>query len=504
MASTQATQRTILINSLVITASGLLITVMLALRLGMLISKPITKLTDAVKEISEDNMDARANFIADSELEELRQGFNSMAIGLQKTQQYLEHQVDNATNQLRVTLKSLEEKNRSLESAHRLAVAQNKIKSQFLAHISHEIRTPMSGIIGFADLLLKTKLTRKQAEQIQLVKNSATNLMTIVSATNLMTIVNEILDHSSLESGKFKINFKSFNFHECLEATVSLLSTQAKTVPVILDIDTNILAVIYNDPIRLQQILGNLLGNAIKFTRQGRIIIRCRQIESQSLLVSISDTGPGIPQKHRQELFSPFLQINDYTLSHEIGTGLGLTISKNIIERLRGTIGVVTQENVGSTFWFNFPIITVKEKEDPLCQYTVIVIDHLKLRRNALHKQLIRIGCRVCSFSTAAAFIKHKPYAFDAIFFTPVTSSHHTSHLQKNLNLIKLISTAPIILIQDQTNQALEMFNHTIVALPCRSAFLASTLESVLGRRQGQPSQPEEKAPVRHSGRRRQ
>ena len=203
LASTLESQRTFLFNSLMITASGLLITVLLALRLGMLISKPITKLTGAVKEISEGNMNARADFIADSELEELRQGFNSMAIGLQKTQQYLEQQVDNATNQLRFTLKSLEQKNRSLENARRLAVAQNKIKSQFLAHISHEIRTPMSGIIGFADLLSKTNLIRKQAEQIRLVKNSA---------TNLMTIVNEILDHSSLESGKFKITSRHSTF----------------------------------------------------------------------------------------------------------------------------------------------------------------------------------------------------------------------------------------------------------------------------------------------------
>jgi len=488
LASTLETQRTFLFNSLVITASGLLITVMLALRLGMLISKPITKLTRAVKEISEGNMDARADFIADSELEELRQGFNSMAIGLQKTQQYLEQQVDNATNQLRFTLKSLEQKNRSLENARRLAVAQNKIKSQFLAHISHEIRTPMSGIIGFADLLSKTNLTRKQAEQIRLMKNSA---------TNLMTIVNEILDHSSLESGKFKINFKTFNFHECLEATVSLLSTQADNVPVILDIDPDIPAIIYNDPIRLQQILGNLLGNAIKFTRHGHIIIRCRQIKPHSLLVSISDTGPGIPEKHRQELFTPFLQIDDYALSHEIGTGLGLTISKNIIERLRGSIGVLTRENVGSTFWFDFPIIEVEQQEEPLCRCTAIVIDHFKLRRTAFHKQLNRLGCRTYSFSTAAEFIKHKPYSLDVIFYTPATASHHSSHLQKTLNLIRLISLAPIVLVQDQSNQPLEIFNHSVVSLPCRSVFLASTLESVLGRQQSPLSQTISKAPDR-------
>jgi two-component system, NarL family, sensor histidine kinase BarA len=471
--NTLETKHDILINSLIITAAGLLITALITIRLGSIISVPITKLTQAVNRISEGNMDARAEFIADAELEDLRIGFNSMAIGLQQTQQYLEQQIENATDQLRYTLNTLEQKNLSLENARKLAVTQNKIKSQFLAHISHEIRTPMSGIIGFAELLSKTNLSAKQREYIQLVKSSA---------ANLMIIVNEILDHSSLESGKFKINFIGFNFRSCLEDSVSLLSTQSTKIPIILDINEDVPAIINNDPIRLQQVLTNLLGNAIKFTQHGHIIIRCRQLEQHSLLISISDTGPGIAQQHQQQLFSPFLQISEYTLNHEVGTGLGLTISKNIVERLKGKIGLITQENVGSTFWFTIPVISKKQEEITASCLQVILIDQFKLRRNAFHKQLEHLGYTVYSFDSVAAFIKNKPDLLDVIFFAPPKHTNFSSHLHKTLNLIKLITQVPIILLQDQTNKSMQIENHPILTLPCRSAFLASLLNSILNR----------------------
>ena len=463
-------QRTILFDSLFIIVAILTFTALLASRLGLAISRPVTQLTRAVKEISDGKMEARAEFHADSELEELRTGFNTMAIGLQQTQRYLENQIDNATNKLRFTLKSLKEKNLSLDKSRKLAVAQNEIKSQFLAHISHEIRTPMNGIIGFSELLSRSRLSTQQAEQVLLVKESA---------VHLLTIVNEILDYSSIESGNFKISFKFFNLYSCLEKTVSFLNVQSHKIPIILDIENDVPSIVKNDPIRLQQIITNLLGNAIKFTCHGHIIIRCRVLKKNLLIFSVSDTGPGISEQQQKHLFTPFLQQSEFAFDHETGTGLGLTISKNIVERLQGSIGVISRENTGSTFWFTLPVQIQEKAEIKLNNKNIVLIDHFYPRNKAFQHQLERLGYTVHCYDSAEDFTNRHSSVFDFLFFVPLPVKNQAQDIKAKLGPIKTASSSPLIILNSPDSHIDNDVPFPVLSYPCRSEFLADFLESL-------------------------
>ena len=337
--NTLANQQTVLINSLLITFFGVLVTALLAFRIGHSISLPIIRLTQAVNDISLGNLSTRANFKAEYEIEDLREGFNVMAIGLEQTHQYLENQIEKATRKLTKANIELANKNQSLEKTKQLAVAQNEIKSQFLAHISHEIRTPMNGIIGFTDLLLNSTQNSQQIDRLELIRSSA---------TNLLSIVNEILELSSLESGKFSLNFKSFNLRNCLENSVSLFSTNTKKIELILDVDNCIPLQINNDSIRLQQIITNLLSNALKFTHQGHIIIRCRLLNAHSvqktIFISISDTGIGIDPEKLSLMQEPHQKGEEST-----GFGLGLHIVKRISDRFGWKLNIKSERGKGAT-----------------------------------------------------------------------------------------------------------------------------------------------------------
>ena len=476
--NTLANQRTALINSVFITLAGLIITALLAFRLGHKISLPIIKLTQAVNDISMGNLSTRANFYAEDEIEDLREGFNIMAIGLEQTHIYLEKQVGNATDKLRKALKTLEIKNLTLEKSQQLAVAQNEIKSQFLAHISHEIRTPMNGIIGFIDLLLNSDQNPQQIDRLQLIKNSA---------INLLAIVNEILELSSLESGKFSLNYQSFDLRSCLENAVILFSTHNNKVELILDIDSDVQQRISNDPIRLQQIITNLLSNANKFTQQGHIIIRCRLLKNstnsaqKSLFISVSDTGIGISQTNLSRLFSPFLQISPFAINREQGTGLGLSISKNIVERMHGKIGAISAENTGSTFWVNLPCTTFKSPFQATKGNNAAIIIADNICRRAFKKQLISLGHQVTSYASISSFSGAVSDDFYVIFidasFIAQQMLSESSNLYFNENSVPKHKV--IILIRNNQYMAFENAEFAL-SLPCRSSYLSTLIKSHL------------------------
>ena len=476
MQSTLASQQTVLYNSLIISITGLLITALFASRLGHTISNPLIKLTQAVNDISKGNMSARADFRADAEIAYLRDGFNVMAIGLQKTQQYLEQRVKQATNQQRETLKDLETQNLTLEQAKEYAIAQNEIKSQFLAHISHEIRTPMNGIIGFADLLLKSELNMRQSDHLLLIRDSA---------TNLLAIVNEILELSSLESGNFSLKNQNFNFRSCLEDAVSLFIPNSKHVELILDIADDIPLQINNDPTRLQQIVTNLLGNSVKFTHRGHIIVRCRLLKDKSkrksILLTISDTGTGIAPANLAHLFSPFLHSSQYAINNETGTGLGLTIAKNIVERMRGQIGVQSRENIGTTFWASFPA-RVQNNLQPTANrnIAVIVIDPFIISRRAFSNQLVNLGYSVRGFDSIGSYLSLSGFDFDLVFYRVFANMPKVSELYSLFCLDTATENKPVILLHATSQQTGQADSINALQLPCRSSYLTTIIDTNL------------------------
>jgi two-component system sensor histidine kinase BarA len=456
-------QQTYLLNNLLLIFIVIISTILLAVRLGKTITYPIISLTNTANNLAAGNMNARVPGSSTAEIDTLCQSFNSMVIGMQETHNSLTHQINLAVDELSTTLSNLEEKNISLEKTTLLAISQNKTKSQFLAHISHEIRTPMNGVLGFVELLSKSSLSVQQLEHAQLIKTSA---------TSLLVIVNEILDYSSLETGNFKINISTFNLRENIENCALTIFPASNKVQIIIDIDNNAPTLVSTDPIRLQQIITNLLGNACKNTTQGHIVIRCRLLDTNSLYISISDTGCGIHQDKIQYLFQPFLQTSDYAVNNEPGTGLGLTICKNIVERLNGKMGVCTQFNTGSTFWFNLPVSASETEQLETQQQTIAVIDSFSLRRNALVKQLTHIGYLPFSCKSVAEFETQKKNNYSLIFYAKKGEKYDGELIQNKLGEI---SNAKVIYLHSDKNATTSA---NILTLPCRSYFLKNIIKT--------------------------
>ena len=394
-------QRNAIWVSLAILASSLIMVMLLVRRMNRDISEPVMALTLAVHKLSTGNLEARAEADAVAELAYLQAGFNAMAAEMKKNRDSLEGQVQQATVRLRETLAKLEKQNEELESARGFAEAQTELKSHFLAQMSHEIRTPMNGIIGFAELLANSKLDRDQAEKLGLI---------VRSSKNLLAISNEILDLSKLEAHKIHLENKIFPLRPVLEDVIALLCAPFKRVSVILWMGHEVPRLIEADPVRLQQVVTNLLSNALKFTHHGRIVIRVRALRRKGvdrLHISVSDSGSGISSLDIAKLFSPFQQLGSSAHTTENGAGLGLSISKNIVESMGGEIHLASRPGKGTSLWFDLPLAQVANAEKPsLPCCWVGLIESDQLLRQALRQQLEDIGMKVLVFDSLDGFGK--------------------------------------------------------------------------------------------------
>lgn len=437
-----------LLISLLLILGGVVLSMAIALRLSRAFTNPVFELNEAVARLKEGKLDTRVYTGAGPEFEQLESGLNAMAEELSKAQAEMQQNIDQATEDLRETLETIEIQNIELDFARKEALEASRIKSEFLANMSHEIRTPLNGIIGFTELLLKSPLPRQQRDHLSTIRKSS---------EILLTIINDILDFSKIEAGKLILDRVPFQLRDIVEEVMVMLAPAAHAknldlVPLVYnDVPDNIMG----DPLRVKQVITNLVNNAIKFTQTGEVVLRASLEEEEAdtnrvtLRLSITDSGVGLSRAQQQSLFNAFSQADASTARQYGGTGLGLAISKRLVEEMGGKIGLESELGKGSTFWFTLTSELATSGEaiaprDALRGERVIYLEQQKTTGLAVEHLLRDWGMVVDRVASPGALQEHIEEAQKSQAGYAVAILGITRHLLKSSQYCGLVRTLEI------------------------------------------------------------
>ncbi|EGR4316290.1 MULTISPECIES: two-component sensor histidine kinase BarA [Vibrio] len=437
---------------------GILLSGVFASRLMYDVTRPITHMKNMVDRIRRGHLDVRIEGKMHGELDTLKKGINAMAVSLSEYHVEMQHSIDQATSDLRETLEQLEIQNVELDIAKKRAQEAARVKSEFLANMSHELRTPLNGVIGFTRQMLKTQLTNSQADYLQTIEKSA---------NNLLAIINDILDFSKLEAGKLALENIPFEFQEVLEEVVNLQATSAheKGLEITLKIDPKIPRGVVGDPLRIQQVLTNLVGNSIKFTERGNIDVsvemRALRDDVIDLQFMVRDTGIGISERQQAQLFQAFSQADASISRRYGGTGLGLVITQKLVSHMGGEISLTSRLHQGSTFWFTLRLHTTElplndgYNADSLNHRHLLLIEPNMQAAAIVQQTLVQSGLEV----TYRSAIPEEQHVYDYVL----------------LNLAPSKETNPT-LVELWVQRALAMTHNVIVGVPSTELALADQL----------------------------
>ncbi|WP_442798526.1 two-component sensor histidine kinase BarA [Pantoea vagans] len=438
----------------------LCLAMLFAYRLMRDVTGPIRNMVTTVDRIRRGQLDSRVEGYMLGELNILKNGINAMAMSLTAYHEEMQHNIDQATYDLRETLEQLEIQNVELDLAKKRAQEAARIKSEFLANMSHELRTPLNGVLGFTRQMLKTQLRTTQRDYMQTIERSA---------NNLLSIINDVLDFSKLEAGKLMLEAIPFPLRATLDETLVLLAPSAheKGLELTVVCDSSVPDNVIGDALRLQQILINLIGNAIKFTEKGYIGLRVGQrVITQSrveLEIQVEDSGIGISEQQQTQLFQAFRQADASISRRHGGTGLGLVITQKLVREMGGEITFSSQPDQGSTF-----VIRVQLDLNPNAPGMPRVLETLS------HARIAYVEADANVASAALEMLSATPLQID---YSETLEGLKASHYPLLLMAMPVGISQPELLNERLINGLLDRADNVLMALPSPMMLLADELK---------------------------